>query len=126
VQHFSTSSNVPQSVQLTAYEKSVQRRFLRRRVAELEYICGKWSPCNPPEFDAADHLIKAPTAEKRAQARTFELYKMVRLTVDLVASAPSRVNPCMERELVLRGLKIPAIENLGGAMVSSRRQCGKP
>lgn len=38
---------------------------------------------------------------------------MVRLTADLILRAPSRINPLNERELDLRGNKIPAIENLG-------------
>jgi len=38
---------------------------------------------------------------------------MPRLTADLVLRAPSRINPLNERELDLRGNKIPAIENLG-------------
>lgn len=38
---------------------------------------------------------------------------MVRLTADLLTNAPSFVNPVNQRELDLRGHKIPAIENLG-------------
>jgi U2 small nuclear ribonucleoprotein A' len=38
---------------------------------------------------------------------------MPRLSADLVLRAPSRINPLNERELDLRGNKIPAIENLG-------------
>jgi len=38
---------------------------------------------------------------------------MPRLTADLVLRSPSRINPLNERELELRGNKIPAIENLG-------------
>lgn len=45
---------------------------------------------------------------------------MPRLTADLAASAPVRVNPLADRELVLRDLKIPAIENLGAVAVSRR------
>ena len=37
---------------------------------------------------------------------------MVRLTTDLLRVAESRLNALQERELVLRGLKIPQIENL--------------
>lgn len=38
---------------------------------------------------------------------------MVRLTADLLYNAPSFLNPLSQRELDLRGHKIPAIENLG-------------
>jgi len=38
---------------------------------------------------------------------------MPRLTADLILRAPSRITPLNERELELRGNKIPAIENLG-------------
>jgi len=37
----------------------------------------------------------------------------MRLTADVVRSAPSYINPLKERELGLRGFKIPVIENLG-------------
>ncbi|KAI8148783.1 U2 small nuclear ribonucleoprotein A [Fennellomyces sp. T-0311] len=37
----------------------------------------------------------------------------MRLTTDLINDSVSRINPLKERELVLRDLKIPAIENLG-------------
>jgi hypothetical protein len=43
----------------------------------------------------------------------------MRLTVELINSALSYNNPCNERELNLRGHKIPNIENLGAARVSS-------
>ncbi|KAH0605458.1 uncharacterized protein H6S33_004680 [Morchella sextelata] len=39
----------------------------------------------------------------------------MRLTTELLASAPSYLNPLNDRELDLRGHKIPAIENLGVA-----------
>ncbi|ORY81471.1 leucine-rich repeat-domain-containing protein [Protomyces lactucae-debilis] len=38
---------------------------------------------------------------------------MVRLTADLIAAAPSFLNPLKDRELDLRGHKIPVLENLG-------------
>ncbi|KAI8388128.1 L domain-like protein [Radiomyces spectabilis] len=37
----------------------------------------------------------------------------MKLTTDLIANSPSRINPVKDRELVLRDLKIGAIENLG-------------
>ena len=40
---------------------------------------------------------------------------MVRLSVDLVESALEAINPCNERQLNLRGYKIPLIENLGAS-----------
>jgi len=39
----------------------------------------------------------------------------MRLTADLVAKAPSYLNPLREREIQLRGNKIPVIENLGAS-----------
>ncbi|KAN0100807.1 Leucine-rich repeat domain containing protein [Tylopilus felleus] len=38
---------------------------------------------------------------------------MVKLTPELLVQAPSTINPVRERQLDLRGYKIPAIENLG-------------
>ncbi|KAG2368200.1 L domain-like protein [Suillus spraguei] len=38
---------------------------------------------------------------------------MVKLTPELLAQAPSALNPVKERQLDLRGYKIPTIENLG-------------
>lgn len=37
----------------------------------------------------------------------------MRLTADLLARCPARINPLREREVDVRGYKIPAIENLG-------------
>ncbi|KAF4555552.1 U2 small nuclear ribonucleoprotein A'-like protein [Elsinoe fawcettii] len=37
----------------------------------------------------------------------------MRLTADLISQSPTYINPLKERELDLRGHKIPAIENLG-------------
>lgn len=41
---------------------------------------------------------------------------MVKLTSDLIEHAVQYVNPVRDRELLLRGYKIPVIENLGAAM----------
>jgi U2 small nuclear ribonucleoprotein A' len=41
----------------------------------------------------------------------------MRLTADIVLNCHARINPCQERELDLRGLKIPVIENVGVAQV---------
>ncbi|KIY67444.1 L domain-like protein [Cylindrobasidium torrendii FP15055 ss-10] len=38
---------------------------------------------------------------------------MVKLTPELLAQTSSSINPCKERQLDLRGYKIPVIENLG-------------
>jgi hypothetical protein len=43
---------------------------------------------------------------------------MVRLTTELVAKAPSYINPVKDRELDLRGNRIPQIENLAVSKVS--------
>lgn len=37
----------------------------------------------------------------------------MRLTLDLLSQAPQTLNPASQRQLLLRGLKIPTIENLG-------------
>jgi len=42
--------------------------------------------------------------------------KMVKLTVDLIEGAGQYINPIRDRELDLRGYKIPVIENLGTTM----------
>ena len=39
--------------------------------------------------------------------------KMVKLTPDLIEGAAQYINPVRDRELDLRGYKIPVIENLG-------------
>jgi hypothetical protein len=41
----------------------------------------------------------------------------MRLTADVITNCFARINPCLERELDLRGLKIPAIENIGATQV---------
>jgi len=41
---------------------------------------------------------------------------MVKLTPDLITTAAQRINPVRDRELNLRGLKIPMIENLGATL----------
>lgn len=38
----------------------------------------------------------------------------MRLTLELLQQAPQSLNPASQRQLLLRGFKIPAIENLGG------------
>jgi U2 small nuclear ribonucleoprotein A' len=38
----------------------------------------------------------------------------MRLTLDLLLQAPQSLNPANQRQLLLRGFKIPSIENLGG------------
>lgn len=38
----------------------------------------------------------------------------MRLTLDLLQQAPQSLNPAKQRQLMLRGFKIPTIENLGG------------
>jgi hypothetical protein len=42
---------------------------------------------------------------------------MVRLTTEVVAKAPSYINPIKDRELDLRGNRIPQIENLAVSKV---------
>lgn len=39
----------------------------------------------------------------------------MRLTLDLLQQAPQSLNPAKQRQILLRGFKIPAIENLGGS-----------
>ena len=41
---------------------------------------------------------------------------MVKLTIDLVEGAMQYTNPLKDRELDLRGYKVPAIENLGSTL----------
>mmetsp|Transcript_8438 Transcript_8438/g.18399 ORF Transcript_8438/g.18399 Transcript_8438/m.18399 type:complete len:323 (-) Transcript_8438:80-1048(-) len=40
----------------------------------------------------------------------------MRLTLELIQQAPQSLNPASQRQLLLRGFKIPTIENLGGTM----------
>jgi len=44
----------------------------------------------------------------------------MKLTPELIAQAPSKLNPLKQRELDLRGLKLPAIENLGVTKVGNQ------
>lgn len=44
-------------------------------------------------------------------------WTMVRLTADVLLHCFGKINPCLERELDIRGLKIPAIENVGVTQV---------
>ncbi|XP_003741911.1 U2 small nuclear ribonucleoprotein A' [Galendromus occidentalis] len=41
---------------------------------------------------------------------------MVRLTVDVIQGAPQSINPIKERQLDLRGYRIPEIENMGATL----------
>ena len=41
---------------------------------------------------------------------------MVKLSPDLIYGAAQYLNPCRDRELDLRGYKIPLIENLGATL----------
>jgi len=41
---------------------------------------------------------------------------MVKLTAELIQNCHQRTNPCRDRELDLRGYKIPVIENLGATL----------
>ncbi|OWR42167.1 U2 small nuclear ribonucleoprotein A [Danaus plexippus plexippus] len=41
---------------------------------------------------------------------------MVKLTTELIQSSMQYINPCRDRELDLRGYKIPQIENLGATL----------
>ena len=43
---------------------------------------------------------------------------MVKLSVELIQQAYQHINPVRDRELDLRGYKIPVIENLGATLVS--------
>ena len=49
----------------------------------------------------------------------------MRLTATVLAGAPALLNAVDERELMLRGLKIPAIENLGVTQVSKAPTVGR-
>ena len=44
---------------------------------------------------------------------------MVKLSVELIQQAYQHINPVRDRELDLRGYKIPVIENLGATLVST-------
>ena len=44
---------------------------------------------------------------------------MVKLSVELIQQAYQHINPVRDRELDLRGYKIPVIENLGATLVSA-------
>merc|ERR1712226_798986 len=46
----------------------------------------------------------------------FQKHKMVKLTPDIIEGAGQYINPIRDRELDLRGYKIPVIENLGAAL----------
>ncbi|KAH9644276.1 hypothetical protein HF086_003775 [Spodoptera exigua] len=43
-------------------------------------------------------------------------FKMVKLTMELIQNSMQYMNPCRDRELDLRGYKIPQIENMGATL----------
>jgi hypothetical protein len=49
----------------------------------------------------------------------------MKLTPDLIERSESRLSPLKDRELDLRGRKIPAIENLGVTRVSGKMAEGE-
>lgn len=49
--------------------------------------------------------------------KNFWIFKMVRLTIDLIENSPQYVNTLRDRELSLRACKIPVLENVGATMV---------
>jgi hypothetical protein len=53
----------------------------------------------------------------------FDLLTM-KLTPELISWSESRISPLKDRELDLRGHKIPAIENLGVTRVSLAKEGG--
>ena len=60
-----------------------------------------------------------PKAETSAESLSIETKslpsggRMVRLTIELIRASPQFQNPCKQRELDVRGNKIPAVENMG-------------
>ena len=61
-----------------------------------------------------DANFKSLRLNKLAQAACVKpTFTMVRLTADVILNSHARINPCSDRELDLRGLKIPVIENIG-------------
>ena len=55
---------------------------------------------------------------KMLSSLVFRYFKMVRLTAETIENAYDFLNTCKQRELSLRGMQIPAIENLGVTRVS--------
>lgn len=69
---------------------------------------------NPPrEQPSVHHSVSAPQSGAQQWASTYTI--TMRLTPDLISSSLSYLNPLKERELDLRGHKIPSIENLAVA-----------
>ena len=65
----------------------------------------------PPEFTK---LFRTPNLLRRVREKNIQrstVARSMRLTAELLAQAEQRTNPLGERELVLYGLGIPAIEN---------------
>jgi hypothetical protein len=56
---------------------------------------------------------------------TYSRLEMVRLTVETISDANHYVNPVKQREISLRNLQIPAIENLGVTKVRTKLICLK-
>jgi U2 small nuclear ribonucleoprotein A' len=70
----------------------------------------------------ANPTIEAISSAPRSLLQSFRQHShrpRMRLTAGVLLSAPGTLNAVEERELVLRGLKIPAIENLGVTQVCS-------
>ncbi|KAI9803342.1 MAG: Serine/threonine-protein kinase [Piccolia ochrophora] len=68
-------------------------------------------------FTALQHPLSPPASDYDSErfCEKTQLTAEMRLTVELLQSSLSYLNPLKERELDLRGHRIPAIENLGAA-----------
>src|ERR1700738_1534280 len=78
--------------------------------------------CLAVEFEISTNITKLQGFRAKFQTPprlycTFQSGAMVRLTTEVVAKAPSYINPIKDRELDLRGNRIPAIENLAVSKV---------
>lgn len=72
------------------------------------------------------YIFFVKLSEEKDNATAFKRYcvnnftacpaKMVKLTPELINQSMQYINPCRERELDLRGYKIPQIENLGATL----------
>ena len=74
----------------------------------------------PPTIQTNPHHLQPPSEYKRSGCVVlrfyFQKHKMVKLTPDIIEGAGQYINPIRDRELDLRGYKIPVIENLGAAL----------
>ncbi|CAH1772555.1 unnamed protein product, partial [Owenia fusiformis] len=72
--------------------------------------------CAQSKFGVFQTYFFCSLKHKYLYFRCVSIYKMVKLTPELIQQAQQYTNPVRDRELTLRGYKIPVLENLGATL----------